>query len=101
MYFVNVLGSPDRKYWTDTDGVIAQLLRIWELHKTKRNFVKRILIQCALCIKNKRPYLGQTLANERLKGRTSLIEAGSVDEGIVADWMEAGLGFRYTTKMVN
>ena len=47
------------------------------------------------------PYHSQTLANERLKGRTPLIKRGSVDEGIIADWMEAGLGFGYTAKMVN
>ena len=30
-----------------------------------------------------------------------LILPGSVEEGLIADWMEAGLGFRHTTTMVN
>ena len=30
-----------------------------------------------------------------------LIKPGSVDESIVADWIEAGLVYRYTTIMVN
>jgi len=29
------------------------------------------------------------------------IEPGSIDDHIIADWMEAGLGFRQTTCMVN
>ena len=53
---------------------------------------------CNMCLKL--PYHDQTLAN-RLKSRRLIKEAGSVDESIIADWMEAGLGFRYTTRMVN
>ena len=34
-------------------------------------------------------------------GRPNMIEAGSPEEFIIADWMEANLGFRNTTIMVN
>ena len=101
VYFINVLGNPLQRCWSGREGVVTQLLRIWNLSNNKRDYVKRILSQCASCAKNKVPYHSQTLANERLKGRTPLIKRGSVDEGIIADWMEAGLGFGYTAKMVN
>lgn len=42
-----------------------------------------------------------TKAHIRLKGRPQTIEAGSIEEGIIAEWMEAGLGFKFTTSMVN
>ena len=35
------------------------------------------------------------------KGQPKMILEGSSDEGIIADWMEANLGFRMTTIMVN
>ena len=39
--------------------------------------------------------------NDIKNGRLSLIDEGSVEEGIIADWMEQGMGTRMTTRMVN
>ena len=39
---------------------------------------------------------------ERYKcGRKVIIEVGGLEEQIIADWMEQGLGFRNTLNMVN
>ena len=35
------------------------------------------------------------------KERPQIIQPGSVEEGITTEWMEGGLGFRFTTLMIN
>ena len=46
------------------------------------------------------PYLGLTNRNNN-QDRPQIIHPGSIEEGIIADWMEDGLGFTFTTRMVN
>ena len=100
-YFLKVLGNPEKKSWKGVDGVISLLLKVWKLPEYSRRFVERILEQCSLCATKNITYRGLTKANLREKGRCPSIQQGSVEEGIIADWMEAGLGFRFTTAMVN
>ena len=52
------------------------------------------------CVKNKIRYDGRDRRRTN-KGRPAMIDTGSPEKGIIADWMEAGLGFRNTTIMVN
>ena len=51
-------------------------------------------------MKNRVSYHGLTKRNQ-CGGRPQIIQQGSVEEGIIAEWMEADLGFRFTTLMVN
>ena len=38
---------------------------------------------------------------QEIVGRKTMIDKGTYEEAIIADWMEQGLGFRMTTLMVN
>ena len=91
---------PDPSSWYGEGGAISNLIDIWNLPKRSRMFVLRILQSCVTSMKNNLPYLGLTKRNE-CPGRPHIILPGSIEEGIVADWMEAGLGFEFTTSMVN
>ena len=53
------------------------------------------------CVDQSINYSGLTKAQLRLKGRSPSIQPGSVEEELIADWMEVGTSFRYTTFMVN
>ena len=70
-----------------------------EFAKTNRRYVKHVLEAIVHCLKNKVSYNGLTKRNES-SGRLQIIQTGSIEEGIIAEWMEAGLGFRFTTLMV-
>ena len=49
--------------------------------------------------KENRKYTGRSYRFQ--DGQPSVIDQGSIEESIIADWMEQGLGFRNTTHMVN
>ena len=83
------------------DGIISSLLKVWKLPNYSRRFVERILEQCSLCAAKNLTYRGLTKANLREKERCPSIQGGSIEEGVIVDWMKAGLGFRFTTAMVN
>ena len=51
------------------------------------------------CKKQKRNYTGRT--HRVLERRPPVIGWESIEENIIADWMEQGLGLRNTTHMVN
>ena len=57
-----------------------------------------ILEEVHKCIQTKKEYKG--FAN-RQWGRHSIIIPGSKEDDIIANWMEQGLVFRWTTMMVN
>ena len=51
-------------------------------------------------MKNRVSYHGLTKRNQ-CGGRPQIIQPGSIEEEIIAEWMESSLGFRFTTLMVN
>lgn len=65
-----------------------------------RRYIENILEDAPGCLHNRISYLGLTRCNSN-QGRSQLIHPGSIEEGIIADWMEARLGFTFTTRMVN
>ena len=50
------------------------------------------------CMSDGREYTGD---KRNVGGRRCLIEPGAVEENIIANWMEQGLGLRNTLDMVN
>ena len=99
-YYAHVIGATDRKFWGGKDGVIAKICEVWNLNRQQRRKVRRILESVHECRFRNTDYDGRSKRKYN-KGRTILILPGSVEEGLIADWMEAGLGFRHTTTMVN
>jgi hypothetical protein len=99
-YFMQALRAPHFTLWGGKVGVISSLINTWNLPKNSRRYVKHIIQSTVQCINNKVSYHGLTKRNES-GGRPQIIQQGSVEEGIIAEWMEAGLGFRFTTLMVN
>ena len=53
-----------------------------------------------MSIKNKTSYNGKSLTQYK-PCRPQLIQHGSLDEEIIGEWMDAGLGFRRVTEMMN
>ena len=75
--------------------MICNLLKI---AKKKRRQVKVLLMQVI-----DRKLSGGEYTGSGYKGNTRpvLIDPGSMEIHIIADWMEAGLGLCHTTQMVN
>ena len=99
-YFMQALRAPDTTLWGGKVGFISTLIDIWNLPKTSRRYVIYIMEATVQCMKNRVSYHGLTKRNQ-CGGRPQIIQPGSVDERIIAKWMEVGLGFRFTTFMVN
>ena len=66
----------------------------------KRKKIRRVFSECDDCIQKGLPF-DYYHSNKKQTGRPPIIEFGSVEEGIIADWVEADMGSRMTTKMVN
>ena len=62
--------------------------------------VKRTLDEIMLCMREGVEFDG-TLRNKAKTGRKILITPGSVEENLIATWMESHCGFRFTTEQVN
>jgi hypothetical protein len=94
------MNKPQKKFWLGKTGTISSILKVWKLPQTSRRFIRNILKAATSCVENNMPYLGLTNRNNN-QGRPPVIFPGSIEEGIIADWMEDGLGFTFTTRMVN
>ena len=62
--------------------------------------VRRTLDEIMLCMREGVEFDG-TLRNKAKTGRKILIKPGSVEENLIATWMESHCGFRFTTEQVN
>ena len=99
-YYLWIFGRQPSKNWGGKKGIITSLNNQWNLYGINRRFVNKILLSVENSIQDKTTYLGDDLRKNN-KGRPNMIKHGSIDEQIIAEWMEAGLGFRQTTAMVN
>ena len=94
----NELGSPGPSYWGGKHGTISVLCTRFRIPKKKKRQVKRVLEECLRCSLSGDVFDGRPRTRT---GRPPLIDPWSEDEEIITDWIEQGLGFRYTTLMVN
>ena len=62
--------------------------------------IKRILVNVNECTKTKTTYTGDSFFHKK-KGKEAVILEGNVEEIIIAEWLEANIGYRNTTIMVN
>ena len=101
VYYLIRFGRQIKRSWGGQGGVISAIRKVWNIPQTHSRYIKRILTRVnELQLKNV-PYTGQSGQQLGGSGRKPLIQQGSMEEQIIADWMEQGLGFRQTTKMVN
>ena len=102
VHYLYVIGKQTQKFWTGQSGIITKICKSWHLKQSKhRRFVKNILTNVHHCFNIRQPYLGHSGQKLGGSGRQCIIKEGSVEEQIIANWMEQGLGFRQTTLMVN
>ena len=84
--------------WGGKNGTISRLVALFRIPNKKRRQVRRVLMEVWECIQTQTVYDD---GRRRKAGRIPMISEGDVDETIIADWMEQGLGFRHTLAMVN
>ena len=95
-----MLDPPPAILWGAQGGTISQICNALGLVKRQRRMVKRTLDEIMLCMREGVEFDG-TLRNKAKTGRKILITPGSVEENLIATWMESHCGFRFTTEQVN
>ena len=98
-----VLHGPPPEEWDGNHGSIRKVCDMfgWKANNhNKHRKIRSIFLECEelLC---KGLSFNQNKSKKLRTGRPPVILPGSVEEGIIADWMEANMGARMTTKMVN
>ena len=97
-HFVNVLDAPSKENWKGAGGTISLIRKALHLdfdHHRKILFMLKEIIRCVRVGGN----FDGTIKSHA--GRKHMIKAGSVEEALIATWMELHCGFRMTTIMVN
>ena len=99
-YYRASLQSPSRSKWEGKNGTINHICDVFNIPKTKRRIVKRILNDQLTQEQLNKPYDGRDMRRMNPE-RPTVIEPGSVDEGLLADWMEDNHDFRQSTIFLN
>ena len=97
-HFIHHLDAPHREHWGGKEGTISIIRRALQLPPSARRKIRRTLDKIMLCIVSGEPFDGRLGVST---GRNILISPGSVEEELIATWMESHLGFRMTTMLVN
>ena len=89
--------SPAPEEWYDKGGIVETLVKRFRIPSKKKRNVVRVLRELQKCRS-----LDISYPRENNKGgRLALIQQGTEDEKIIANWMEMGIGFTNTLGMVN
>jgi len=96
--YVNTLDAPHEEHWSGKEGTIAIIRKKLGLPPHTRRLIRRTLDLIISNFKNGTVFDG---IHESAAGRPVSIKPGSVEETLIADWMEAHVGFRMTTLLVN
>ena len=97
--FVEVFDAPPECEWEGRDGIISDLLRYHEMPDGSRDVVRRVLVDVVECHKARIQY--NPARNLGSGGHNKIITLGSIEEQMVADHMESGLGLTQTTVLIN
>ena len=97
-YFIHRLDAPHEEHWSGKEGTISVIRHHLELPPHTRRKILRTLQHIMICIRAGLPFAGKLGTTT---GRHILITKGSIEEELIARWMEAHLGFRMTTMLVN
>ena len=99
-YYVEVLDAPHSVHWKGKGGTISIIRKALFMEAHQRRVIKRTLEEIKRCAVYGLEFNGKIEPKEKL-GRKIIILPGSVEELLIANWMEAYCGFRQTTFMVN
>lgn len=98
-YFINTLNAPPEQVWSGCDGTISAIIKNFNLPLSSRETVRNILLQVMNCAKKGLKYCGNRLQGSG--GHNKMIFHDSIEQQIIADAIEDGLGLRQATNLVN
>ena len=98
-HYTNVLKSPPPYELKGRYGTILHIYKYLNIPKKKRRRIGLVLLEITKYKQQHRFYTG--FIERDNTGGPPKIKPGSIEDHIIADWIEAGLGFRQTTIMVN
>ena len=100
MYYTNVLDTPTKIQWIGQNGTIATIARTLKISKGSSRMILNVLNDVTDCLARGLEYDGSREQIDNVRESRKL-KAGSLDEQLIANWMEDGLGFRLTTMLLN
>ena len=98
--FVYVLDSPPKRHWKGRMGSIALIRTALHLPPNQQRVIRCMLDKVMRGMEEGEDFDGE-IQNENKKGRKIIIVPGSVEENLIATWMEAHCGFQFTNKQIN
>ena len=97
-FYVEHLDAPNEEHWNGRDGTVSLIRKLLGLPPHTRKKIRRTLESIIRCIRSGKQFEGKY---EKNAGRHVLIEPGSFEEELIANWMQSHAGFRMTTLLVN
>lgn len=97
--YIDVFDAAPEEEWGGVDGTISGIQQHLKIARGSRDVIVRVLEDVVQCHKEGVEY--SPVKKAGCGGQNKLIQLGSLEEQIVADNMEAGLGLTQTTKLVN
>ena len=98
-FWAHDLDAPHEEHWNGKGGTIALIRKSLKMPINCRFKIRRTLREIMRCLRLGLPFDGNLHSDSM--GRKVLINPGSVEETLIANWMEQHCGFRMTTMLVN
>jgi len=98
--YIDIMDAPHKSYWSGKGGTISVIRKALHMSTNQRRTIKRTLQEITKCMREGVIFDG-SIEKENKQGRKIIILPGSFEELLIANWMEAHCGFRFTTMMVN
>ena len=99
-FYIDGLGVHPKTQWFGKAGTIATITRTLNLSKGSSQVISNVLNDVTKCLELGIEYTGDK-EKDYIERNTRKLKPGSLDEQLVADWMEDGLGFCLTTMLLN
>ena len=99
-HYAKHLDYPPKATWDGRGGTVSNICMALKLHAKEIQMVRKTLENIMVCMHKGEVFDG-TIRWKFKKCRKILIESGSIEETLIANWMEAHCGFRFTTELVN
>ena len=99
-FYRSVLMAPDESLWEGVGGSISVIQSVFNLCNTRKRFIRNTMNVINKCAENNITYDGKRIFHKQA-GAPIILKSGSVEESMIADYLEGGFGYRFTTLMVN
>jgi len=99
--FIEKLDIPPPQTWTGCNGTIAIISRTLNIPKGSYDVIFNVLQNVTTCYRNGNEYKGDKDIEIDNVRETRKIKTGSIEEELIANWMEDGIGFQLTTMLLN